>query len=293
MPIPFFTSIPPILRRPIRGRYARTFGRIWQGLCIQSWLQSGYQPISVNTRDEIACLKYEHPCVEFRPIPHGFDRPRIVHLLDEAKKSSAELVGLINADCLTTPHQFGNIEGIAIAERVNINNKLRPTNNTCWGLDAFFFNPRSLDKITFDPHYRIGGVWWDYWLPLAFQAAGLPIKNLPPMILHINHTPAMELEKWKRDFPKLIDVIRHIDMPRDLRDRLLYSPRQSFEEIELLGHLIFNWLRSNSEQAAVGYASSLAACFRPAPRLAGTVLVRGLRNLVRKPGPHDRLFTQR
>ena len=181
--IPIFTSIPRRIKRTINSR---DFGAAWQLACIESWVRAGFCVVSLNTAEEIVALHPFASIVEFKEIPGGRTRPLVVDFFAAAKNSRSEIVGIVNADCAFT-QQFDlakrltdHIDGLVISERVNLNQRtLRPTGLACLGFDGFFFKPASLADVDHDDTWTIGGVWSDYWLPLAFHAAGVKIQTLP------------------------------------------------------------------------------------------------------------------
>jgi len=170
--------------------------------------------------------------------------------------ASGEVAGIINADCLLIP-QIGlikrlveELDSLVIAERIGLSQTtLHPTGHVCQGFDAFFFATKALAGLEIDDRWRIGDSWWDYWLPLAFQVAGLKPKTLPaPMLIHLDHHQAWDRHVWESSFPRLLDFLRvHT---RDLRHPDLISALEAapairqVADIHELIHKIYNWLHS-------------------------------------------------
>jgi hypothetical protein len=177
-----FTSIPPSLKRMVQGT---DFGPAWQAACVRSWKDAGFRIVSLNTADEVSRMHLFLAGVEFFEIPEDRTRPLIAASFAVSTASGAKIVGIINADCLLID-QIGlgtrlaeRLDGIAIVQRFNIDqNTLRPTGQTCFGFDAFFFTTAALSAIEPDAMWRIGDNWWDYWLPMAFYFGGLRTKDV-------------------------------------------------------------------------------------------------------------------
>jgi hypothetical protein len=136
-----------------------------------------------------------------------------------------------------------------IAERLNLSQQtLRPTSDN-GGFDAFFFEAAAVATIERDNHWRIGGVWYDFWLPLAFHVAGFEIKTLPaPILLHLNHNASYESLGWESDFPRLINLLRARGGDRldsNLMAELLRTRKLRTKDVRVLAGLLLAWLRSH------------------------------------------------
>jgi len=211
--VELFTSIPPYASRPINGR---EMGLAWQRACIQSWKANGFEVTSFNNPDEVSRLNSFNADIKFVTIPVDQRRPRISEIIKTAIASGRDIAGIINADCLIVPQaklteKLIGVNGVVIAERINLDKTLRPTGYPCMGFDAFFFDTKSLSKIHKDERWRLGDTWWDYWFPLAFQSAGLQSKTLPaPLLLHLEHVPMWDWAIWENGFPQLAEFVRSL-----------------------------------------------------------------------------------
>jgi hypothetical protein len=210
--------------------------------------------VSLNASDEIEAIRSFEPTVEFRELPKGRSRPLMTDFFAAAQNSGSRIAGIINADCMIIPqsgiaeHLTDNLGGIVIAERINLSkDTLRPTG---WsgGFDAFFFEVSSLASIEHDDHWCIGGVWYDYWLPLAFHVAGFTIKTFPaPILIHLNHDFVWDRRAYETQFPRLINLISAHES--DLRDPVLAAELSRVRKLranDVAAHksLLFYWLRS-------------------------------------------------
>ncbi len=250
--IVLFTSIPPQITRLIQGR---DFGPQWQLTCIQSWIDSGLQVVSLNAPEEINALRSFSQSVAFREIPKGRERPLITDFFAAAKCCENEIVGIINADCMILP-QSGIAkrlsefltDDLVIAERVNLDQSSLRLARMSQGFDAFFFKAEAINRIKQDDHWRIGDVWYDFWLPLAFRVAGFNIKTLPiPALLHLNHDQAWNWPAWEVEFVRLIDLVRSDNEDRfdpELAREMLGVVKPSAADVHRLSKRLHLWLSS-------------------------------------------------
>jgi hypothetical protein len=197
------TSIPVKTVREVGGT---DVGEAWQAACIGSWLEAGFKVISLNAAAEIARLHPRFPDVSFREIPKGYTRPLIDHFIDEATSAHSDVVGIINADCLMVQklklvEKLKNLNGLVVAERLNLGRDTLRLDMQMKGFDVFFFRVKDLAKIVRDEHYQIGDLWWDYWLPLAFHIAGIDVRTFPlPIVIHLNHEQTWDLDTIENTF---------------------------------------------------------------------------------------------
>jgi hypothetical protein len=272
--IVLFTSIPPQITRSIQGR---DFGPQWQLTCIQSWIDAGLQVVSLNAPKEINALHSFSQSVTFREIPKGRGRPLITDFFAAAKCYEKEIVGIINADCMILP-QSGIAKRLAdflsddlvVAERVNLDQKSLRLTRMSQGFDAFFFKASAISNIKWDDHWRIGDVWYDFWLPVAFRLAGFNIKTLPvPALLHLNHDQAWDWSVWEAEFVRLIDLLRSDNEGRfdpELVREMVGVVKPSAADVHRLSKRLHLWLSSSEPlwRPAVGLqavrlANALAA----------------------------------
>ena len=249
-----FTSIPPRLTRLVQGR---DFGLAWQTACIKSWRDAGFRIVSLNTPKEIEALRSLEPEVEFVEIGPDRTRPLITDFFAAAENSRSRIAGIINADCMIIPqtgiinHFTDNIGGIVIAHRINISQETLFPTGVGGGFDAFFFDVSTLAHIEHDNSWRIGEVWYDFWLPLAFHVAGFKIKTLPaPILLHLNHDFAWDSRAYAREFPRLINLLRAHNGAR--LDPVLMAELSRVRKLhanDVAAHktLLFYWLKSREK----------------------------------------------
>jgi hypothetical protein len=226
-------------------------GSAWQTACIQSWKASGFKVTSLNNPNEIGVLQSHNTDVAFFAIPANHALPHITDFIEAAMDSGNEVVGIINADCMLVPQvnlikHLARLNGVVIAERINLDRAtLRPTGQLGMGFDAFFFDTKALSKISRDDRWRIGDTCWDYWFPLAFQAAGLELKTLPaPVLVHLDHDRTWDEAMLQSSLSQLMDFVR-----TRLRDPILITATKppelvQPEDIDRFPSIIYQWLKS-------------------------------------------------
>jgi hypothetical protein len=295
--VTLYTSIPPYMSRPFSGR---EFGPAWQTACISSWKAAGFQSIvSLNTAEEIPSLSGRFAKdITFVELPSNRTRALIADLLKAAALSNREISGIINADVLIAPHSgiiphlFENMNGMALAERINLNRyTLHLTGRPCMGFDALFFKTGAIAKIKMDERWRIGEAWWDYWLPMAFQAAGFEINTFPsPILIHIDHEQSWDLHTLHQSFPRLLEFLRSTDFHNPILASAIEVMPEEYEAKHFYALIdkIYDWFHSRAPlwQPEPGSVDDLAthllyALSIPPPPPAigrGRVIVRRLIN---------------
>jgi hypothetical protein len=247
------TSIPLHLKRVVQGT---DFGPAWQAACIRSWKDAGFRVISLNTADEVNGIRSFAPGIDFLEIPNGHPRPLITDFFTAAAGIDAEIAGIINADCLLIDHTelarrlANHLDGLAVVERFNVDrNTLRPTGQTCFGFDAFFFTTAALPAIECNASWRIGDNWFDYWLPLTFYFAGFEPRTLPgPILMHLDHDRAWDWQVWETHFLRFLEFFRNHES--NLHDAELLAAMRALPstpqtpDIHRLSRRIYDWLRS-------------------------------------------------
>src|SRR5262249_27058922 len=202
---------------------------------------------------EIAAIRSSISRVAFEKIPKGRSRPLITDFFSAATASGNKIAGIINADCMMInhfqliKHLKDRLDGIVIAERLNLSQEtLRPTGLGTAGFDAFFFDVAALSQIEHDNHWEIGGVWADYWLPLAFHVAGFNIKTLPaPILLHLEHEQAWSWEAWKSECSKIIRLMKANEtrcLDRDMPASLAKAVHT--DDVGTIQRVLSVWLKS-------------------------------------------------
>jgi hypothetical protein len=259
-----YTSLPVRLQRPVGGT---EFGGTYQRACIESWCRAGFRIVSINPIEEVeALLECGYP-VEFAISAAG--RPTMNDFLRVIRASEAPIAAIINADCLLAylPHALSEIchqaqAGMVILERLNISPAtMRPSGQTCYGFDAFFFETRTLRNLVCSEELCIGQYWWDYWLPLAYAAQGAKlISPSMPFLLHLDHGTEVGVQfagqfgHWMENGHRMLYDLLARSLPTELETLLgEFRGRRFFSEKELhiLAGRCFTWLQSQAAPTLV------------------------------------------
>jgi hypothetical protein len=172
-----------------------------QQAAVRSWLDHGFDVLSLNAVDEIAALKPDFTGVEFVPAPRTaasfIGKPLVFvnDLLDALAIHGGDVVGIINSDIRLEPIP-GLMDALSAAARETLligprldvdqwddpNGKADPI-----GADLFVF-PRAMIPLWGATRLCLGQGYWDFWLPLMAICAGKPARKLlPPVGRHLRH----------------------------------------------------------------------------------------------------------
>ncbi|MEB3214091.1 MAG: hypothetical protein VKL39_22270 [Leptolyngbyaceae bacterium] len=191
------TSIPPISNSPGREEKVR-----YQKLCIDSWIQTGHRPISLNTYDEYLEVSSVFPEIEYAfayRSTEDINGRKLVFLHDAlllGLEQAACRIAISNADVLFEPKvQF--VEHIAhdvpfaYSNRLDVKSIAQLSSGTpFFGID---YVNMSNDFVASLPEsvFVLGLPWWDYWLPIEYLSrGGTPIRlewGGMPLLRHHTH----------------------------------------------------------------------------------------------------------
>jgi hypothetical protein len=198
--IKLYTSFPPAAMRQLAGIEV---GKDYLAECVQSWRRADFDVVSLNNAEEIEAVSRLGLDVELRPISGS--RPTIAEFLGTIRASESPVAAIINADVFMANHPDllnaaadRGAGGMIMLERINIEpNRLRPTGQSCNGFDAFIFHTEPLARIGLDFEFLFGQPWWDYWLPLAYAAAGGKLMKIEePILFHLDHPQKWNQGQW-------------------------------------------------------------------------------------------------
>lgn len=181
-----------------------------QQRAVQSWLDAGFEVVSVNHPDEIQALQPHFRQVQFVPVTRNgselYGKPLIYvdDVLESLKRSKSEIVGIINSDIhlrMDTPLRQRIVKeaggAVAYARRVNCTS-LQDGDGELekWGIDLFFMDRRILDQIPTSP-FCLGAAWWDTFLPMMCVIHDIPLKCLDERFaFHVRHPLHWNYEQW-------------------------------------------------------------------------------------------------
>lgn len=189
------TSLPPSPTRLVNGA---DIGRDYIAQCIYSWRAAGFDVLSINPPAELDSVAALGLPVSLAASSSP-ELPLISEMLSAARASGCRLAGIVNADCHMLPVEKlrdrlkqRSVGRMLLCERVDRDQtSLLPAVETNGGFDGFFFDPQSvcITKLAeYDPRFRLGDVWWDFWFPCVAMAQGLEVRRLKqPVLGHLNH----------------------------------------------------------------------------------------------------------
>ena len=209
------TSIPPITKRPLSGS-VYDFGAAYQAQCVRSWIDAGFQVLSVNAPEEIEIVAGLFPNIKVlrakRDERGRFGRPLvpISELIDALREAGEPFGGIINADIRL--QNFPEIrklcdslrlKQLAYVKRQDIGSPTdifgRPYS---FGIDAFFFDVEAVSSLDLRD-LTLGVPWWDYYVPLDALFSGIELFEWPHQIAqHLWHAQKWEKDLW-REYYKL------------------------------------------------------------------------------------------
>ncbi len=196
-PVAIFTSINPANYEPSIS-------------AMKTWTDCGFKVYSCNYDGEINILKDVFPNVEFLSIPqpdiflYGKKTVRLIDIFKCMDSVECSIVGMVNSDISVSANTniFSYLtehasKGLVFSSRVDI---IR--DGDCEGrfyddgLDFFCFHKEFLKKIP-ENLFALGHPWWDYFMPLAFFHAELPLFHLhTPFTFHVAHETNWDRSSW-------------------------------------------------------------------------------------------------
>lgn len=171
-----------------------------QKRCIESWIQSGFKVVAVNTQEEITLVKHLFPAVEFvvakRDARAQFGKPYIYvdDILSYFATQGCKICGIVNSDIyfpkVNLPlfmHQQA-LNSLVFGSRLDVTSFENPSSGNFYnGFDYFFFD-RDLIKLYPPTNFCIGLPWWDYWVPLVAILSKISVKKVTsPICYHMIH----------------------------------------------------------------------------------------------------------
>jgi glycosyltransferase involved in cell wall biosynthesis/tetratricopeptide (TPR) repeat protein len=181
-----------------------------QKRAIQSWIESGFNVVSVNCEEEIEIAREAFPEVHFlrakRNARESLGKPFIYldDLLAPLKNADSEICGIVNSDIhlmqdkgfISFIHKEAS-DSLVYIPRVDVNS-LEALEGEVYdrGFDVFFF-PQSWVSCFPESDFCLGAPWWDYWVPLNLSLKGCLLKRLiSPVAFHLKHPCAFTSEQW-------------------------------------------------------------------------------------------------
>jgi len=232
------TSIPPKIKRI--GPNGEIFGLEYMQSCVDSWIDAGFIPISVNSRREFSTAPNHIKGVEYILVERDANalvgKP-LVYLQDMLRigaNRSEDFFVLTNADIfLKSPKDIckslSNLRpGQFVAERrfdISSTDSISGVKFSD-GYDFFAFNSKDILNYS-DEGFVFGVPWWDHYLPLKMTLSGFQkIDIAKPFIYHLRHD-----ERWDPDLWRLFGSVFMRIVSKDLQQTELgkHSNSESYK----------------------------------------------------------------
>lgn len=231
-----------------------------QRRAVQSWLDLGFEVLSLNIQKEIEILLPDFPGVTF--IRAKRDGSKIANkpyvyiddMLAELKRTGHQVVGIVNSDIILRAQaslvEYLNEEAVGsflYASRIDVE-KPDDKHGKVYhrGFDLFFFDRAMIDKIP-KSKFMLGMPWWDYWVPLAPLLQEMPVKRIEtPLGFHVWHATNYsdaQLMQFAREFASQCEQAPFIDLFRQCVEGNYGSVRYS-----VLSDAALDYLARNSER---------------------------------------------
>ena len=251
-----FTSIAP--RKLAMGEIDR------QQLAIESWLQAGFEPVSLNCTDECEQLLASFPQVEFRQVGRdarkevGKPLVYIDDLLAAVISADEPVSGIVNSDIIfrskgDLPTELSRITpgGLVYGCRLDVESATDKQGKIYdIGFDFFF-----LDKQTASlyPSSKLcmGSPMWDYWMPLINSKFQRPTRFLRNIIAwHVIHEQAWSQQVNLR---MLGELVRQSGMDFGAISRADFNTldERGIAALKEFAELILPYLYQNSQMVEV------------------------------------------
>lgn len=217
--IPLITSIPPRMSR--RSRDGKDLGEEYGARCIASWKRSGFAPVTVNARSElagkaaitegVAQLVVDRDASEVTGKPHVF----MSDLARAARGLGPGPVALVNADIVLEPidgvverlRRLANGE-MLVAKRLDVDDPEALAGAEYGdGFDFFAANAEDFAPLE-ESRLIFGAPWWDHYLPLAMVARRARLLFAPPgFARHLLHEQKWSWDVWQHLGDRFIEEI--------------------------------------------------------------------------------------
>lgn len=171
-----------------------------QRQAVSSWINLGFNVISINTIEEIEIIKGDFPNVKFiqakRSAKEKYGKPYIYFddLLSCLENCGSRICGIINSDIILKGQDIKEvicreaIDSLVFGARINIDN-INNLNGAVyeWGFDYFFFDKKLIPYYPKE-EFCLGQPWWDWWIILIPILKGFKVKKVVnPFAYHLKH----------------------------------------------------------------------------------------------------------
>ena len=170
-----------------------------QTKAIQSWRESGFEVVSLNTEDEIDTIGNNIPHIEFVTVKTStlktLGRPYVFidDFLAYCIENKIEQFGIVNSDIILQVggKKLENIKSLCMDSmlygcRLDVDESGYGRVYEI-GFDYFFMSHHVATKID-RSGFALGAPWWDYYLPLSAALNGVKVNRITkPIGIHVWH----------------------------------------------------------------------------------------------------------
>lgn len=234
-----------------------------QQKAVASWLQIGFDVISVNSKEEIAIIKKYFPQVKFvEPSRNALGltgKPYVFldDVLIALRSTGSEVCAIINSDIYISANSkirnffYQQIKGgLIFGSRVDITTYLSLQGEKYFGGFDFFFFSRALIDNFHKSNFCLGVPWWDFWMPLFAILKGFPVMQLlTPFAYHLEHPI-----RWNKQFvtkfgDEIVRLLLDRDIFRKVDDKFQYRIKMArrYSDYTFLSISIINFINKYSE----------------------------------------------
>lgn len=207
-----------------------------QRKAIDTWVQAGFDVVSLNCIEEIEIIKPFFPDIEFitvtRDARYRFGKPYVYldDFFEYYRKSDHQVCSIINSDIylininekLISFIKDETRDSLIYGSRVdidsldNLNGKFVST-----GFDYFFFDRSIIDTYPKE-EFCLGQPFWDHWIIVSPIIKGINVKHMiNPIAFHVKHILNWNVETGsefiKYTIEKYFDDLKRIDKDINLQ----------------------------------------------------------------------------
>ncbi|MGM7719634.1 hypothetical protein [Metabacillus sp. Hm71] len=162
-----------------------------QKMAINTWINLGFEVVSLNSQEEITKLSPFFPNIKFQVVTRNaqarFGKPYVyIHdFMQYFKKTDFKVCGIINSDIHIKGIDKGflnflyneSLDSLVYGHRVDVDNLSKLNGTQSSGIDYFFFD-KKLANIYDDDGLCMGRPAWDWWMVVVPVSKNIKTKRL-------------------------------------------------------------------------------------------------------------------